>query len=97
MITLDCIPIVDRSVARPFLYTLTSTLSTGDAMNTTIGVRSLVWDADVGLRVNGQPTKLRGWCNHGTFGGVGAAVPDRIDLLRIQQMRGAGGNAWRAR
>jgi len=38
---------------------------------------------------------MRGACNHESFTGVGAALPERIDLLRIQQLRGAGGNAWR--
>jgi beta-galactosidase/beta-glucuronidase len=31
-----------------------------------------------------------------SFTGVGAALPDRIDLLRVQQMRGVGMNAWRS-
>ena len=30
-----------------------------------------------------------------SFTGVGAAIPDRVDLLRVQQMRGVGMNAWR--
>ena len=38
---------------------------------------------------------MRGACNHESFTGVGAALPDRVDLLRVQQMRGVGMNAWR--
>jgi hypothetical protein len=72
------------------LYT-TSVLSTGtstvlDSVNTTVGVRALSWDADTGLAVNSQPVKMRGFCNHESFAGVGAALADRIDLFRVQQV-----------
>ena len=29
------------------------------------------------------------------FGAIGAALYPRVDLLRLQQLRGVGGNAWR--
>lgn len=28
-------------------------------------------------------------------GGVGSAVPDRVNLFRVQTLRAVGGNAWR--
>jgi hypothetical protein len=105
------------SVARPFLYTMVTTLTVAagrnhsndemgwnqeskdgesyDTVNTTVGIRSIEWSAVDGLHLNEQTIKMRGFCNHESFGGVGAAIPPRIDLLRIQQMRGVGGNAWR--
>lgn len=90
------------SVARPHLYTLVTTLTSGDAtrasqdsVNSTIGIRQLVWDPTDGLHVNTQAVKMRGFCNHESFSGVGAAIPLRVDLFRVQQMRGVGGNAWR--
>lgn len=88
------------SVARPFLHTLVTTLKRGDSddtdsVNSTLGIRSLLWDAADGLHVNDQSVKLRGFCNHESFAGVGAAIAPRVDLLRVQQMRGVGGNAWR--
>jgi hypothetical protein len=89
------------SIPRPYLYTLAVSVALADggavvdAVNTSIGVRSLVWDPEAGLRVNEQPVKMRGFCNHESFAGVGAALPARVDLLRVQQMRGVGGNAWR--
>jgi hypothetical protein len=88
------------SVARPFLYTLVTTLAIGssgevDTVNTTVGIRGIEWDPGDGLHLNGQVTKMRGFCNHESFTGIGAAIPPRIDLFRIQQMRGVGGNAWR--
>ena len=48
-----------------------------------------------GHQVNGDAVKMRGFCNHENFAGVGAAVPPRVDLLRVQQLRGVGGNSWR--
>jgi len=38
---------------------------------------------------------MRGFCDHSSFAGVGAAVPDRIELFRAQALRAVGGNAWR--
>jgi hypothetical protein len=87
------------SVPRPYLYTLAIVVSVGgtavDAINISVGVRDVAWNPDAGLFLNQQAVKIRGFCNHESFTGVGAAVPDRIDLLRIQQMRGLGGNGWR--
>ena len=87
------------SVPRPYLYTLVTTVLVGgvavDAKNESVGVRNVAWDADRGLLLNDQPVKMRGFCNHESWAAVGAALPDRIDLHRVQQMRGVGGNAWR--
>ena len=90
------------SVARPFLYTLTTTVRVAmgavakggvamDAVNTTFGVRSVAWSPDRGLLLNEQRVKMRGFCNHENFAGVGSAIPERINLFRLQQLRGGGG------
>jgi beta-galactosidase/beta-glucuronidase len=34
-------------------------------------------------------------CDHSNFGGVGSAVPDRVNLYRVQLIRYVGVNAWR--
>lgn len=87
------------SVQRPYLFTLETTVTTpsgsSDALNISIGLRSIAFDAERGMFVNEQHVKMRGFCNHESFTGVGSALPDRVDLLRVQQMRGVGGNAWR--
>jgi beta-galactosidase/beta-glucuronidase len=87
------------SVARPYLYTLevalTNKAGSVDAVNTSIGIRDIAFDAQRGMFVNQQAVKMRGFCEHESFAGVGGALPDRIDLFRLQQMRGVGGNAWR--
>lgn len=58
------------SVARPYLYTLVTTLAIGssgevDTVNTTVGIRGIEWNMGDGLHLNGQVTKMRGFCNHG--------------------------------
>lgn len=88
------------SMPRPYLHVLVTYVygadgSILDSVNTSIGLRSLRWDAEAGLHINDQHVKLRGFCNHASFAGVGMAVPARINLLRLQQLRGVGGNAWR--
>eukprot|EP01052_Picozoa_sp_SAG31_P025437 SAG31_NODE_2229_length_6145_cov_2.651009_4_plen_309_part_00 len=87
------------SIARPYLYTLRTAIRIGnatiDSANTTFGIRNVHWSADRGLLLNEQRVKMRGFCNHENFGGVGSAIPERINLFRLQQLRGVGGNAWR--
>ncbi len=90
------------SVARPYLYTLsvslTSSASPGaptDSLNTTLGVRSVRWDADYGAFINEQRVRFRAYCDHESFAAVGMAVPPRVNLFRFQAMRGMGGNGRR--
>ena len=89
------------TVARPYLHTLVTAVLDGasgavlDTVNTSVGIRDLAWDAERGLQVNEQAIKMRGACNHESFAGVGGALAPRVDLLRVQQMRGVGMNAWR--
>ena len=87
------------SVARPYLYVAELAVSVAgtvvDAQNITFGARHVALDATTGFKLNGQPVKMRGFCDHSTFGGVGAAVPDRVNLYRAQGLRATGGNSWR--
>lgn len=86
------------SVARPYLHTLVTTLSVAgaavDIVNTSIGLRDLTWTS-AGLWLNGDLIPQRGFCDHDSFGGVGAAVYDRINLLRFQAQRGMGSQSRR--
>ncbi len=54
---------------------------------------------DVGPRVPGCSScvlcALTGFCDHESFAAVGMAVPDRVNLFRMQAMRGMGGNSRR--
>ena len=89
------------SVKTPTLYQLVTTLTASpsadskDVVETTVGIRRLAFGHADGLSVNGERVKIRGFCHHNDFTGVGMAVPERINLFRAQMMRGIGGNAWR--
>ena len=90
------------SIARPALHTARITVRVGgssgpavDSLNVSFGVRDIRFDADEGFFLNRQHVKMRGFCDFGPFGAVGAATPDRIQLYRAQILRSVGGNAWR--
>eukprot|EP01060_Flectonema_neradi_P002083 TRINITY_DN1125_c0_g4_i1.p1 TRINITY_DN1125_c0_g4~~TRINITY_DN1125_c0_g4_i1.p1 ORF type:complete len:860 (+),score=185.18 TRINITY_DN1125_c0_g4_i1:47-2626(+) len=87
------------SVQSPTLYNVNVSIVVNseiiDSLSYTTGIRSIRWDADYGLFVNSEHVKLRGFCDHSTFGGVGSAVPDRVNLYRAQMLRSVGGNSWR--
>jgi len=67
-----------------------------DRTETAFGVRSAVFDAKRGFLLNGQPLKLLGACCHQDHAGVGAAIPDRLQYWRIEQLKAMGCNAYRA-
>uniref|UniRef100_A0A6B2KZM7 Ricin B lectin domain-containing protein n=1 Tax=Arcella intermedia TaxID=1963864 RepID=A0A6B2KZM7_9EUKA len=82
------------------MYTLISSVvsSVGnviDHVSTDFGIRVVVFDKDKGLILNGKSVKVKGLCNHQDFAGVGTAVPDRINLFRVQKLKEMGANAWR--
>ena len=89
------------SIPRPYLYTLTATTVLGgpqtavDAVNISVGIYDGEWSADHGFAMNDRHIKIRGFCDHNDFGGVGMAVPDRIKLYRAQLLRSVGGNGRR--
>lgn len=88
------------SVARPYLHTLSVSIAQGggaplDAVNATVGLRGVRFDADEGSFVNEQRVRLRAFCDHESYAGVGMAIPDRLQLFRFQAQRGMGGNGRR--
>jgi beta-galactosidase/beta-glucuronidase len=88
-------------IRSPTLYTLRADVSvTGsaavvDSVNVSTGFRSLRYDSHAGFFLNGEHTKVRGFCDHNNFGVVGMAVPDRLKLFRAQALRSVGGNGRR--
>lgn len=65
------------SIPRPYLHTLVTSVSIAgsggqvvDAVNTSVGIRSIAWDAETGLYLNEQAVKMRGFCNHESFTGA---------------------------
>ncbi len=83
----------------PSLYRVrTDVLSSGqvvDSVDTTLGIRSAVFDVDRGLLINGQPYKMRGMCVHNDGGAVGAAIPDALLRHRLSLLKEMGCNAIR--
>ncbi len=66
-----------------------------DSVDTTLGIRTAVFDVDRGLLVNGKPYKMRGMCVHNDGGSVGAAIPDALLEHRLRLLREMGCNAIR--
>lgn len=84
----------------PNLYTMTASLvdargATVDSVSTDVGFRFYRFDADTGFHLNGESVNLRGFSDHNDMGGVGSAVPARLNLYRGQMVRAVGGNNWR--
>jgi beta-galactosidase len=83
----------------PELYRMRSTLLLDgkilDETVTTFGIRSLKFEPDRGLFVNGKPTKLKGVCIHQDAGSFGNAVPVAIWNYRLGLLKEMGCNAIR--
>lgn len=88
------------SVDAPYLYTLlTEVYQHGklvDAYTTTTGIRDIRFDADKGFLLNGQPLKLKGVNMHQDHPGVGAGIPDALQVYRLKELKKFGCNAYRS-
>lgn len=87
------------SPAAPALYRLRTEIRVGgqvvDAVETTFGIRSIVYDVNRGFLLNGEPLKMLGMCLHHDAGAVGAAVPQAVLERRLRLLRAMGCNAIR--
>ena len=81
------------------LYTLVTEVKSGseivDRYTTTFGIRSIRFDAERGLLLNGKPVKLKGTCNHQDHAGLGAALPDAVQYYRVRKLQEMGCNSLR--
>lgn len=84
----------------PNLYTAKVSLKReGNVLDETsemFGIRSLAWNAQEGLLVNGKSVKLRGGCVHHDNGILGACEFERAAFRRIRIMKETGFNAIRS-
>lgn len=99
-ITLSLVGVTLWSPSTPTLLTLQTTLTataarTTDSVNVTIGVRSAIFDANQGFLLNGLPMQIQGFSQHQDFGGLGTAVPARVERYRINSLKAIGFNGWR--
>ncbi len=83
------------SIDDPFLYDCETELEGLDTEHTRFGVRTLSLDAKRGLRVNGEPVKLRGGCIHQDHGVIGAVEHRALTFRRIRKLKEAGYNTVR--
>jgi beta-galactosidase len=96
------------SIDDPHLYRLVTTVETGgaargdvpagaviDRYETPFGIRTIEFDVNTGLSLNGKPIKIKGTCNHQDHAGVGAGLPDRLQDFRIARLKDMGSNAYR--
>jgi beta-galactosidase len=66
-----------------------------DRYETRFGIRSLRFDADTGLHVNGQPVRLHGVNNHHDLGALGSAFNLRAAERQLEILQAMGANALR--
>ena len=87
------------SLETPQQYVLTTTLSVNgavvDKVVTLFGLRDIRFDPNEGLFVNDKPVKIKGTCNHQDHAGVGSALPDALQVYRLQCLKDMGCNAYR--
>lgn len=88
------------SVETPYLYCVRTEVFEDehvvDAYTTRTGIRHISFDADRGFLLNGKAVKLRGVNMHQDHAGVGAAIPDALQVWRLRQLKAMGCNAYRS-
>lgn len=84
----------------PHLYKVVTRLYEGETLldeeETTIGFRSLTFDAEKGFFLNDKHVKIQGLCCHQDHAGVGIACHRDIWEYRLKQMKSMGMNAYRS-
>lgn len=87
------------SLETPYLYKLVTTILKDtvlvDRYETSFGIRTIRFDANLGFFLNGKPVKIKGTCNHQDHAGVGTAIPDALQEFRISRLKTMGSNAYR--
>lgn len=66
-----------------------------DSPEATFGIRKVEIDAANGLRINGEPFKMRGGCVHHDNGPLGSACIPRAEERRVETLKASGYNAIR--
>jgi len=87
------------STESPALYNAKVTVlienKEADNQNITFGIRSIHFDAQTGLTLNGKSLELKGGCYHHDNGPLGSAAIDRAEERKIELFKNAGLNAIR--
>jgi beta-galactosidase len=84
---------------KPHEYIAISTLSINgtavDVYETPFGIRSIEYDPNKGVLVNGEAIPIYGTCNHHDHGSLGAAFNIRAAERQLQMLQEMGNNALR--
>jgi beta-galactosidase len=84
---------------KPNLYRAVTTIRRGgkaiDQYETRFGIRSVRFDPDTGIHVNGERIALKGANNHHDLGALGAAFNRRAAQRQLEMLRDMGANAIR--
>ena len=83
------------SCEKPSLYLCRVTFG-GDTVTETFGIRTLAWDAEKGLTINGERVILRGACIHHDNGIVGACAFPEAEERKVKVLKESGYNALRS-
>lgn len=98
-LTLSPSALTEWDIDNPALYTLDVTISDGrttDTESIRTGFRRASFDPDRGFLLNGRPVKLKGVNMHQDHAGVGAGIPDAVNVYRLKELKKYGVNAYRA-
>lgn len=81
------------------LYTLVTEVGVDgqvvDRYETPFGIRTIKFDPQKGVFLNGEHVKVKGTCNHQDHAAMGVAVPDAVQYYRIRRLQAMGCNAIR--
>ncbi len=87
------------SLDEPNLYPLRSELWRGDELldvdERMVGFRTIEFDPNQGLFLNGENIKIKGVCIHHDAGVLGSVVPDFVWERRLKELKALGCNAIR--
>ncbi|KAH8885311.1 beta-galactosidase [Thozetella sp. PMI_491] len=88
-----------RPQQTPNMYTAVTTIMDGnnviDQYETKFGIRSVAYDPNRGLLVNGQHVYIQGTANHADYGSLGTAFNYRAQERQLQTLQEMGTNAVR--
>ena len=87
------------SLELPYLHKLKTLIRSNgkiiDTYETNFGIRSVLFDPNEGIFLNGKHIKILGTANHQDHAGVGIAIPDALQEFRIRRLKEMGSNAIR--
>ena len=87
------------SLDEPYVYRLISTIKAEgkiiDETSQLVGFRKLEFSATEGFKLNEEPMKIKGVCDHHSAGAVGAAIPEDVMYRRLKILKEMGVNSIR--